>query len=82
MEQRVCSNQAKTGGLEHTVMSLGVYDYPACVGLVKIGTWSLYQECWNDGISRRPRLLLRYIPWQIIDWNRKGSYLSFKKLFK
>lgn len=53
-------------------------DYPACVGLVRIGDWPMpIHECWNDCRPSRPaRWYIRHLPLSWVRWNSKGSHIA------
>lgn len=64
----------------HIVLGRTKHKYPACVGLVWIGSsrWPWKQkryEVWTDMVDRPYPLHLRLVPNKYITWNRNGAKL-------
>ena len=55
-------------------------EWPACVGLSKIGKYGRVHTLWNDCKGSRPTpWYMRLIPMKYIGWNREGAYVKFRR---
>jgi hypothetical protein len=52
-------------------------DYPACVGLSKIGKYGRVYELWNNMTSCPTPWYMRLLPMKFIKWSRDGSYIFY-----
>ena len=53
-------------------------EWPACVGLSRIGKYGRVYTLWNDCKGSRPTpWYMRLVPMKYIKWDNKGSYLFY-----
>jgi len=52
-------------------------EWAGCVGTSQIlGRPNSFTECWSDGVSRKVKLRLRYLPKALLTWDRNGVRLK------